>query len=717
MNHPLVFRIHGLVLRFYITADEPVKFTVDAAGAPPPPPLAAPWLKRARLVEQQAAGYNPDDHHGNKYTGTSPADLLRHVSHRKTRGAGKRGGARLEIVQAGGGLRVVSHFQFIPGQPAFRTWTEVKNTGDASLLLEYVSSLAITGLSREGGGRWADKMRLHLPDNNWCGECQWRSGRPGDFGLHQFYATGHPGFGVSRIAVSSQGTWSTAGALPLGVLENTASGRTHFWQIEHNGSWHWELSDIAGELCLRASGPTWRESLWSERLAPGATFTSVPVSYGIVAGGLQEALRSLTGVRRSIRRRHPDTEKLPVIFNDYMNCLQADPDEAKLLPLIAKAAEAGCEYFVIDAGWYAEAGRSWWNTVGEWQPVTSRFPRGLGAVIDTIREHDMVPGLWLEIEVMGIQCPLARTLPDDWFFQRDGKRVIDHGRYQLDFRNPAVRAHADGVIDRLVADFRIGYLKMDYNINAGPGTDRAADSPGAGLLAHNRAYLAWLEAVCERHPRLVIENCGSGGLRMDYAMLRVHPVQSVSDQTDYRLNALIAAAAASAVAPEQAAIWSYSKPDGDEEETIFNLVNALLLRVHQSGGIRELTTLRFARIVEGLALYKKIRPDIRRGLPFWPLGLPKPGDGWLAFGLDCPATRARSARRYLAVWRLDAREKTCAIPLSLPGADPATAATTATTECIYPLAKKTRFALRKGGRIFSVTLPRRFTARLFRLGG
>ena len=93
-------------------------------------------------------------------------------------------------------------------------------------------------------------------------------------------------------------------------------------------------------------------------------------------------------------------------------------------------------------------------------------------VIQRIREKRMIPGLWLEIEVMGINCPLARELPDDWFFLRDGKRVIDHGRYQLDFRNPEVRAHADQIVERLVREFGIGYLKMDYNINAGPGTDQ-----------------------------------------------------------------------------------------------------------------------------------------------------------------------------------------------------------------------------------------------------
>ncbi len=27
-------------------------------------------------------------------------------------------------------------------------------------------------------------------------------------------------------------------------------------------------------------------------------------------------------------------------------------------------AAAGCEYYVIDAGWYAETNENWWGTVG-----------------------------------------------------------------------------------------------------------------------------------------------------------------------------------------------------------------------------------------------------------------------------------------------------------------------------------------------------------------
>ena len=195
----------------------------------------------------------------------------------------------------------------------------------------------------------------------------------------------------------------------------------------------------------------------------------------------------------------------------------------------------------------------------------------------------MVPGVWLELEVMGINCEKAKSVPDDWFFIRHGKRVYDRSRYQLDFRNPAVIDHVNEVIDRVVNQYGVGYIKMDYNIEPGIGTELYADSVGQGMLEHERAYLKWLDGVFEKYPDLVIENCSSGGLRTDYAMLARYSIQSTSDQEDYRNYATIAANAGAALTPEQAAIWSYPLKDGDEEETIYNMVNALLLRTHQSG--------------------------------------------------------------------------------------------------------------------------------------
>lgn len=75
---------------------------------------------------------------------------------------------------------------------------------------------------------------------------------------------------------------------------------------------------------------------------------------------------------------------------------------------------------------------------------------------------------------------------------------------------------------------------MDYNIEPGIGTEQNCDSVGEGLWGHEKAYLEWLDGVFARHPDLIIENCSSGGLRMDYAMLSRYSIQSTSDQDDYK---------------------------------------------------------------------------------------------------------------------------------------------------------------------------------------
>lgn len=332
-----------------------------------------------------------------------------------------------------------------------------------------------------------------------------------------------------------------------------------------------------------------------------------------------------------------------------------------------------------------------------------RFPNGIEEPLQYIREKGLIPGLWLELEVMGINCPLAAKLPDEWFFQRFGKRVIDHGRYQLDYRNPKVRAYADAIIKRLVKEYGVGYIKMDYNINAGAGTDFASDSPGEGMLEHCRAYYDWLKATYERYPRLVIENCSSGGMRMAYSLLSLSSIQSTSDQIDYKKTAAIAAAAPTAVTPEQAAVWAYPVEEGDEEETAFNMVNALLGRIHQSGHLAKLSKERFALVKEALTLYKEIRKDIPRGIPFWPMGVPVFEDEWICYGLYIPQEK----KAYLAVWHVRNEEKVHSISLERwKGTMPE-------ISCIYPKELPGSWQWNPGSGKLSIELPKGPCARLF----
>ena len=244
------------------------------------------------------------------------------------------------------------------------------------------------------------------------------------------------------------------------------------------------------------------------------TFTTVSAGFGVAAGGVNEAIAELTEYRRKIRRQNEDDEKLNIVFNDYMNCLMGDPTEEKEKAIIDKAAAMGCEYYCLDCGWYDKG--AWWDRVGEWKESPERFPNTLKAVCDYVKEKGMVMGLWLEIEVMGVACELSYKLPDDWFICRHGKRHIDNRRYLLDFRNPEVCKYCMDVVDRLIEEYGVGYFKVDYNVTMGYGSDLNSDSCADAIREHYQCLYEWYQEIFRKYPDLVIENCGSGGQRMDY---------------------------------------------------------------------------------------------------------------------------------------------------------------------------------------------------------
>lgn len=228
---------------------------------------------------------------------------------------------------------------------------------------------------------------------------------------------------------------------------------------------------------------------------------------------------------------------------------------------------------------------------------------------------------------------MARELPEAAFFHRFGARVREHDRFHLDFRHPAARAHLDATVDALVADHDVSYLKLDYNINAGAGTEDDATTAAAGLLAHTRAFREWLAQVQRRHPHLQIENCSSGAMRADYALLSVTHLQSTSDQQDFVLYPPIAAAAPMAIAPEQCGNWAYPAADMDLEETVFTLVTGLSGRLYLSGFLHELRGDQRAQVREALRVHRGMREGLRDAEPFWPLGLPAWDDPLVCLGL------------------------------------------------------------------------------------
>jgi alpha-galactosidase len=562
---------------------------------------------------------------------------------------------RVDLAEARTGLRAEVHYRVLTGTGALRSWVLLANGGTEPVVIEAVTSFLCGGLGE------ADDLDVLWADNEWLAESRWQR-RP----LREFLpdlgrrALHHDPRG--RFALTSTGTWSSGTYLPVGALVSRSSGHAWAWQVEHNGAWHWQVGDSARHSAeggfggghagpdspsgayVALLGPADAEHHWLATLMPGDAFTTVPVTVAVSAGGIDGALAALTAARRAVRRPHDDHRRLPVVYNDYMNTLMGDPTPERLLPLIDAAAEAGAEYFCIDAGWHAGPGEEWWGAVGAWKPSQARFPGGFSVILERIREAGMVPGLWLEPEVVGAGSPVARLLPPEAFFQRGGRRVVEHGRYHLDLRHPAAVKHLDESVDFLARELGVGYLKLDYNINPGPGTDVGGLSAGAGLLAANRAHLDWLDGVLGRHPGLVLENCSSGGMRVDYALLSRMQLQSTSDQQDYLRYPPIAASAPAAMTPEQAANWAYPQPSFSDDQIAFTLCGSLLGRLYLSGHLDAMSPSQRALVAEAVRAYRAIRCDIPASVPFWPLGLPGWTDSWIALGLRAPGVT------YLTVW-------------------------------------------------------------------
>lgn len=659
-----------------------------------PPDYLAARAHSYMLVEVHCSGENHECLHGVKHMGSNPGTgvprYLRHESRRT------EFGELLTIEQDANGLRILSCMQFFEGLPVVRCWTELENRRPEAVDIEYMSSFACFGAAQKPLLEERDSLFIHLCRHAWCNEFQWRRHSLREFGLNGLYV---PEETTQRLLMSNTGSWASKEALPMAILENAETEQFLFWQIETAGSWNWELSEDAYQLCLMVSGPSERENLWSKKIHPGERITSVPVAAGTAQHCLDEAFNALNAYRRNMRRNHVDNMQLPVIFNDYMNCLMADATTEKLLPLIDKAAAAGAEYFVIDGGWYDDG--PWWDGVGEWLPAKGRFPGGIEIPIQHIRDKGMIPGLWLEIERMGINCRLADEWPDECFFMRHGKRVMDRSSYQLDFRHPLVVAHADRVMRRLIEKYGVGFIKMDYNIDIGPGTEVRADSFGDGLLQHQRAYKVWLTKVFDHYPDLIIENCSSGGMRLTYGLMDLHSICSTTDNQDYRMNARISINSATGVCPEQAGVWSYPLADAAEEEVIMNMVNALSWRIYLSGQMLAMDGIRLDLIQEAVTFYKSIRERIPTAELMWPLGLSRQDSGWGAFGLQW------DDEILLSVWRFESSEQTCEIHL------PQIGLRTVAIRCAYPVGRPAPALWNPESKSLKVSLCSPNSARIF----
>lgn len=262
-------------------------------------------------------------------------------------------------------------------------------------------------------------------------------------------------------------------------------------------------------------------------LAPGESMDApnVVLTYSAAGfGGVSDNWHDF--VRDEVLR---SSEPRPVLFNSW-EAHMFDVNESTQLELAQRAAEIGCELFVVDDGWFRGRNDEH-GGLGDWYHDPRKFPAGLLPLSRRVHSLGMKFGLWVEPEMVSPRSDLFREHPD-WIYTAGGETPVEmRGQLVLDLGRAEVRRHIRQTLERLITDNELDYLKWDFNRPITVAGD-AARSGGVVVRDHVRHLYEVLDEIREKFPHLLIEGCAGGGARADYGMLSHTDLVWPTDNTD-----------------------------------------------------------------------------------------------------------------------------------------------------------------------------------------
>lgn len=394
---------------------------------------------------------------------------------------------------------------------------------------------------------------------------------------------------------------------PFVALEDSKTGKFTAAQLYTPSSWQIEIVCRSNDNLTIAGGIADRDfGQWTLTLEPGESFEA---PRALVAEGT--SLLEVTDRLIKAQTPHisPVDDNMGIAFNEYCTTW-GNPNIDNMKKIADKLEGKGFQYLVMDSGWYGSEDGYWWDKTGEWTINKNRFPNGLKELADYVKSKGMIPGIWFEPETVGPKSSMwDRT---ECLVQKDGVPLTIGDRRFLDMEKPEVKAHLQKyVIDNLKSN-GFGYIKIDYNDTLGMGCD-GPEGPGENLRRKVAATREFYEKLIEEIPGLVIENCSSGGHRLEPSMLELSSCASFSDAHEILSLPIIAANLHYLVRPDQSQIWAVMRAGDGDSRIYYSMVSTLLGRMGLSGDIYDLTGHQWDLVDEGCDFYRNVSHVIKNG--------------------------------------------------------------------------------------------------------
>ena len=190
--------------------------------------------------------------------------------------------------------------------------------------------------------------------------------------------------------------------------------------------------------------------------------------------------------------------------------------EANVLSHLESIRGLGFEVFWLDAYWTKGGFPRGMGNYGfplERVEPRDRFPGGLKVIGKAAHEAGMGYLMWFEPERVHRGTYIAREYPD-WVISPAGD-----GSGHLDLGNPEAREHITKYLIAAVKEYRLTWMRIDYNIDPLPFWQfldkQSPDRVGMAEIRYIEGLYRLWDDVRAAHPQLMIDNCSSGGRRID----------------------------------------------------------------------------------------------------------------------------------------------------------------------------------------------------------
>jgi len=506
------------------------------------------------------------------------------------------------------GNRYVHYLEYDSQSGVFAISADYINDSAEDRQLEMLSSFSLSGIcSGEDPKKSTIGLTLHRMTSAWSRECRLKSDTFAHLGLDMSWGR----YGVKCEKWGERGSMPVRDYFPFGAIEDKKEGIITACMLQAPYSWQMEVYQEK-ETCAFSGGlGDYEFAHWRKKIAAGESFSTYKAYIKVARGGVNEACNSILKYMDSLLCVPKDEESMPILFNEYCTTWGC-PSEDNICEILKAIRPLPIDTFVIDCGWYKPDDKGWCNATGDWVPSKTLFPHGVKAVVDKIRSDGKRAGIWFEFEVAGIDSRAYYN--EDMLIKRDGYPLSTKNRRFFDLRKDSVKEYLNERMLRFLSENGFGYIKIDYNDNIGVGCDSSPEeSVGEGGRQLQEESIEWLEKLKQAVPDIVIENCSSGGSRIEPLRMSKVSMCSFSDAHECNEIPLVAANVSRIVPARQSQIWAVIRESDSDERIIWSITSAMIGRICLSGDIWKVSEEKIKLINSGLCFYNNIKDIVRYG--------------------------------------------------------------------------------------------------------